>query len=285
MIAPPLCIYHANCDDGFGAAWALRKALPQAEFHAAHYQTLPPDVTGREVYLVDFSYKLPVMQDILEKAREVTVLDHHKTAEADLRTLMLGKRVAGVFDMDKSGAVLTWEWFHRDKPLPILLKYIQDRDLWRKELPRCDEIIAWLRSYPHDFDLWDTIAAHMDDVRARSNAMVEGEAILRAYRRQINQPLRHAHTLDTGVFKCQAAHTTIHFSEVAEELAGPDGVGAAYFMLDGGKYVQLSLRSQPNGPDVSEMAKEFGGGGHEHAAGFKVPIVLFKLWVDTADVG
>jgi nanoRNase/pAp phosphatase (c-di-AMP/oligoRNAs hydrolase) len=30
-----------------------------------------------------------------------------------------------------------------------------------------------------------------------------------------------------------------------------------------------SLRSRDDGPDVSEIAKRFGGGGHEHAAGFR----------------
>ena len=48
-----LCIYHGNCADGFGAAWAVRKRFPQAEFYAGTYQDAPPDVTGRDVVLVE----------------------------------------------------------------------------------------------------------------------------------------------------------------------------------------------------------------------------------------
>ena len=38
-----LCIYHKDCTDGFGAAWAVRHALGQdnVEFHAASYDVAP----------------------------------------------------------------------------------------------------------------------------------------------------------------------------------------------------------------------------------------------------
>ena len=272
---PPLCIYHANCDDGFGAAWVLHAALSDAEFHAAHYQTPPPDVTDRDVYLVDFSYKLPVLQEMLGKAESITILDHHKTAEEDLRTVLMGKHAAGVFDMDRSGAMITWDWFFPEQAPPLLLRYIQDRDLWHKNLPHCDAVIAWLRSYPQSFDMWAALA---DKLEVNFDGVVkEGNAILRSHEAQRQQALRHAHDLDTGVFTCRATHTTIHFSEVATELAGPDGVGAAYFMIDGGKSVVFSLRSQETGPDVSEIAKRFGGGGHKHAAGFKISAPNFGM--------
>ena len=62
-MAGPLCIYHGYCDDGFGAAWALTRAVPNAELYPGVYQKDPPweFIQGREVYLVDFSYKRPVM--------------------------------------------------------------------------------------------------------------------------------------------------------------------------------------------------------------------------------
>jgi hypothetical protein len=45
---------------------------------------------------------------------------------------------------------------------------------------------------------------------------------------------------------------------------------AACFWIDG-KEIAFSLRSAPDGLDVSEIAKRFGGGGHKHAAAFKLP--------------
>ena len=67
-----LCIYHGNCADGFGAACVVRHALgPQVTFHAGHYGAPPPDVTGKHVILVDFSYP----RDVLRRVRQVMAPD------------------------------------------------------------------------------------------------------------------------------------------------------------------------------------------------------------------
>ena len=63
----PLCIYHGNCADGFTSAWIVRAYFLQrrikVDFHAGIYQDPPPDVAGRDVLLVDFSYKQAVLHD------------------------------------------------------------------------------------------------------------------------------------------------------------------------------------------------------------------------------
>ena len=79
-----MCIYHGNCADGFGAAWVVRKALGEIDFHPGKYQEPPPDVTGKDVVMVDFSYKRPVLLEMAEKANSILILDHHKTAAEDL---------------------------------------------------------------------------------------------------------------------------------------------------------------------------------------------------------
>ena len=99
-----LCIYHGNCADGFTSAWVVRKALGDIEFHAGVYQTAPPDVKGKDVYLVDFSYKRDVLEALRDSAKSVTVLDHHKSAMADLEGL---EGVKQVFDMERSDSLET----------------------------------------------------------------------------------------------------------------------------------------------------------------------------------
>ena len=80
-----LCIYHGNCADGFGAAWVVRKALgDDVEFFPGVYQSEPPDVTGRDVVMVDFSYKRDVLLDMAAEADSIVIIDHHKTAQEDL---------------------------------------------------------------------------------------------------------------------------------------------------------------------------------------------------------
>lgn len=44
----PLCIYHGNCADGFGAAWVFKNyADREHDFHAGVYQAPPPDCADR----------------------------------------------------------------------------------------------------------------------------------------------------------------------------------------------------------------------------------------------
>ena len=55
-----LVIYHAECLDGFTAAWAASLALgrgPDVEyFPAKRGSSVRPDCAGKEVYILDFSY-------------------------------------------------------------------------------------------------------------------------------------------------------------------------------------------------------------------------------------
>lgn len=151
-----LCIYHGNCQDGFAAAWAVHYALgDNVEFHPGVYQDAPPDVAGRDIIMVDFSYKRPVLEAMALTARSILVIDHHKSAEEDLAPFKVelcgGARfhwspdmegmwrdlaelgrppIIAYFDMERSGAGMAWDCFSPDER-PPLINHIEDRDLWR----------------------------------------------------------------------------------------------------------------------------------------------------------
>ena len=278
----PLCIYHGYCDDGFAAAWVVRCATGAAlfDFYPGVYQREPPDVTGRHVLLVDFSYKRPVLLEMAAKARSVVILDHHKTAAEDLsgfrepapfnewdrdhNPLVEGDAapVAALFDMARSGAGLTWDFFFSGKPRPGFIDYIEDRDLWRKALPGGDEFTIALRSYPQDFEVWD------DLVKAGPAALIaEGKSVQRYYRIRVEELKRSAYESTIAGYPCWITNAPYFAaSEVAGELAEKTGFGACYFEVEKGRF-QYSLRSRGDF-DVSGIAKTFGGGGHRGAAGF-----------------
>ena len=114
-----LCIYHGNCPDGFGAAWAVRHALGDGvEFYKGIHEQSPPNVRGMDVLLVDFSYKKDVLENMLKTAVSITILDHHISAEKELADLLSSGKVNGLFDMNKSGAMLAWEWFNPGTAAP-----------------------------------------------------------------------------------------------------------------------------------------------------------------------
>lgn len=284
----PLVIYHANCWDGFCAAWVARKALGDIEAVPAQYGQPPPVVAGREVYILDFSYSRPIMREVLASAHAVVVLDHHTTAKEDLDGIVdefiqrpdliatdliansrgsLSPRVW--FDMTKSGGRLAWEHFAylggwQGMSAPWLVDYTEDRDLWRHALEDSQAINAALRSYPLDFDLWDELAKqHPTDLTR------EGEAIRRREEQIVRDHVRNARVENfDGTWTIPIVNATTMFSEIAGELAKGFPFAACYFDRQDGKR-QWSLRSSPDGVDVSAIAKAHGGGGHVHAAGFE----------------
>jgi oligoribonuclease NrnB/cAMP/cGMP phosphodiesterase (DHH superfamily) len=271
----PLVIYHGGCWDGFCAAWIAKKALGDIDVIPAYYGQPAPDVTDRVVYILDFSYPRDVMDRLMTVARRTVVLDHHKTAEAALDGLHMPECGMDVwFDMNKSGGRMAWEWFSIMQPgffsgphqprAPWLVDYTEDRDLWRHALEGTQEINAALRSYPLDFDLWDQFA----EKDPRSTFYYEGAAIRRAERQVVDNHLKHAREIEMSGHRVLSVNATVLFSEIDGELAKGRPFGACYFDRQDGKR-QWSLRSDENGVDVSAIAKQRGGGGHTHAAGFE----------------
>lgn len=266
-----LCIYHGNCADGFGAAWVVKKALGEIEFYPGKYQETPPDVTGKDVVMVDFSYKRPVLLEMAAKANSILILDHHKSAAEDL--IDLPANVIAKFDMEHSGAMLTWNHFFPDQTPPPLLLHIEDRDLWRFALQNTRQIQANVFSYPYDFQVWDKLMA-----TELSTLVAEGEAIERKHFKDINELLNvTVREMIIGGYTVPVANLPYTFSsDAGHKLAKGKPFAACYWDTSKGRI--FSLRSNDEGVDVSEIAKQYGGGGHRNAAGFEVNFVIAQTF-------
>jgi uncharacterized protein len=265
-MAIPIVIYHGNCQDGFTAAWAIWKKFPDWEFYPGKYQESPPDVTGRDVFFVDFSYKRPVILEMAAKANSITILDHHASAEKDL--VDLPENVFVLFDMNRSGSRITWEFFHNGEMIPVLVKRVEDRDLWRFHYPDTKAISSALFAEEYNFETWNIWADKLEkDVQW---AVDSGEAILRKQAKDINELLQNKFRMTLGGTEVWVANLPYTLCSDAGHILAQDEPFGATFYLDG-KSAIFSLRSTEDGIDVSEIAKLYGGGGHKHAAGFKVP--------------
>jgi len=277
---PPLVVYHSPCLDGYTAAWAAWLKYPDAEFHPGVYGEPPPDVTDRDVYLLDFSYKRAVMLALMETAHRIVILDHHKSAEADLAGLdelpHCKANVYVYFDMDKSGARLAWEYFHSKETVPLLVRYVEDRDLWRFALQSSREVNAVLFSYDYDFATWNVLCARIERAAGFASLHDEGEAILRKQDKDVRELV--AKTRHTATFTrmneaepavVPAINLPYVFASDAGNLLAEGAPFAAVYYYDG-KAWNFSLRSKEGCADVSEIASLYGGGGHKHAAGFRV---------------
>ena len=269
-------IYHADCVDGFTAAWcARRKFGDTAEYVPAKYGDTPPDVHGANVYVLDFSYPRDVLIGMNVRANTLRVLDHHKTAQAALAGLPFCE-----FDMECSGARMAWDHFaFGPERVPGLVRYVEDRDLWRWALPFSKEVSAMIGCAPRTFEAWGVLADRIED--EFESVASEGAAILRAQQAYCDAMVRRARTIpwdgvEVPIVNC----SPIHVSEIVGALAeqSPHGWAIGWSQGPDGKF-HYSLRSRGNGPDVSALAKRFGGGGHRGAAGFS----LGGLLVETDD--
>lgn len=262
-----LCIYHGNCYDGFTAAWAVYQHHPGASFLAATYGDEAPNVTGRDVVIVDFSYPRDVLERMHAQAKSLLVLDHHKSAEAALAGLDYA-----VFNQNRSGAGMAWDYFGGGAPCPQLVQYVEDRDLWRHALPHSREINAWIMSFSFDFNTWTQMAKTLEHQDMRQTAIAAGAALEAKHVKDCHAVIQAALTeievLGHRVPAVNAPFTMA--SDIGNILAAMPGVPFAVMYYDALMERRFSLRSTDKGLDVSEIAKHFGGGGHRNAAGFAI---------------
>jgi len=277
----PLVIYHGNCADGFSAAWCFwRKYRDGADYVAGVYQQSPPDVRGRDVYLVDFSYKRQVVELMLAEANSVTLIDHHKTAIEDLQPLFehvqtaelafgLDKRAGWFCDLNRSGATLAWDYLFPGEDRPLLLGHVEDRDLWRFKLANTREIQAFVFSHEYTFEQWDRLMS-ADQVELLKMTAA-GAAIERKHHKDVAELVGVCkRRMWIGGFEVPVASLPYTLtSDAGHLMAHGEPFAACYWDMADSRC--FSLRSTDNGLDVSEIAKQYGGGGHAKAAGFKVP--------------
>lgn len=251
-------LYHGNCYDGFGAAWATWKKLgDKAQYLPVQYGDSPPSYDGsHEIFILDFTYPRPVIEQMAARNKRVVIIDHHKSAMKALAGLK-----NTVFDLDKSAAVLAWEYFFPGVETPRLLQYIQDYDLWKFELPNSKEVSLALTAYPMDFKVWDGLDP--DELAE------DGRPQLRLRAQLVQMMCAEAKLVRFEGHEVPVVNATAYGSEVGEELLKrfPNSPFAlSYYDRAGQRH--WSLRSRPDF-DVSLVARKYGGGGHQQAAGFE----------------
>lgn len=277
-----MIVYHSPCLDGWTAAWVASKFNPQPndEYIPAKYGDLPPDVRGKDVLIVDFSYPREVMQKLHAEAKSLVVLDHHKSAEAACDGLDFCQ-----FDMTRSGAGMAWDFLFAGKPRPALVNYIEDRDLWKFALPGSRAASAYISSWEMTKENWDHLEEDFD-AHFNYTVVTQGRAILRFEEQKTRQIAAEARTrfipygsVGEG-YNIFSVNCPYQFASQVGELLYTEHPElpfvATYFDRGDGKQ-QWSLRSSKDGVDVSEVAKEYGGGGHAHAAGFVLSQVV-PMW-------
>jgi oligoribonuclease NrnB/cAMP/cGMP phosphodiesterase (DHH superfamily) len=258
-----LVIYHADCTDGFGAAYSAWKLLGnRSEYHACKHGTPPPDVKGKNVVILDFSFDNATTKKMIEESGSLLVIDHHKSAMVELHDISNTH-----FDMTKSGAMLSWEFFHPGKEPPKFIKYIQDRDLWSWELEYSKEFSAAFDMVPFEFEEFEKF----EDDSVFDDACKRGSYILAYSKTVVKKVCEKASKRKLDNKDVLVVNSSHWMSEIGARLAPDCDFAMIWYWDHESKETKVSLRAFHETTDVSEIAKKFGGGGHKKAAGFQLP--------------
>jgi len=283
---PLIVFYHGNCPDGWCSAFLIKLLWDKdAELRPCVYGTPPPspaDIEGRRVMVLDFTWPRHIVQGLNFVSKSLVILDHHKSAEQELAGLDYAH-----FDMTKSGAMLTYEWIQAQSAIavgmPWYVRYVQDRDLWKFELPESRAINAWIMAQPQTYDAWGAFPGSPETV------VPLGRSILQHIAHYMEKVAAQAVELPKAmngplhrrkVMVVNAAYPNI--SDVLGYLCDKGADVAMGWFVRGDGLVQFSLTSHGD-VDVSEIARAFGGGGHKRAAGFELtrPAAVQLLGLNT----
>lgn len=284
--------------DGFAAAYAAwLKFGSEAEYQAVDRGDEAPDTRGVDrLFVLDFNYPRDTMLLLAQRSRDIVLLDHHASAKEELYDLPFCK-----FDLTKSAAVIAWEYFHPEESVPMFYGYVQDADLYQWRLPMSREAHLAVESYDRDFGTWASISGILMPQRdfgveslCLEQLIRDGTVIARFADRQIKQTLDHARcgtfivndeavtknriiTFDPdapsdgdGIYQVPVVNASVLTSDVCHQLLNkhPQAKFAAAYHDTKHGLRKWGLRSRGDF-DVSQVCKQFGGGGHKSAGGFK----------------
>ena len=270
----PLVLYHGKgCPDGFAsalAAWLFYGG--KAEFVGLDHGDVRsvadlPALSGRAVYILDFSFGPDILRGIDERAAKLVLLDHHKSAAEHLSGFVC--RCGGVhFDMTKSGARLAWEYFLPERTMPDLVRFVEDRDIWTWQYPQSAAYLAALDMEPFDFVRWSALADM--DAEQREHFMARGQAMDAQFRKLAADIAQSAQPIVfNGVQGLMVNAPGIFHSLVGDILSQQSGSFALMWVVNQKGVVKAGLRSQRNF-DCIALARSMDGGGHAQACGFKM---------------
>ena len=199
---------------------------------------------------------------MIESAADLIIIDHHKSAMVELHDISNTQ-----FDMTKSGAILSWEFFHPGKEAPKFIQYIQDRDLWKWELSYSKEFSAAFDMVPFEFEEFEKF----EDDSVFDDAVKRGSYILAYSKTVIKKVCDKASSRKMDGKSVMVVNSSHWMSEIGAKLAPDCDFAMIWYYDHVDRIIKVSLRSFHDAIDVCEIAKRYGGGGHRKAAGFQLP--------------
>ena len=280
-----LIVAHKNCMDGLAAATMtaayfdlLKKAYVVYFINYGESTESLYISQASDIIFVDFSLSREEMISMCNIYNSVTVLDHHKTAKANLEglTTQFPDIYSEIFDMERSGAMIVYDHFIKGTELEEnydkqLIEYIQDRDLWQWKLPNSEKVNEGLR---HVVEM-NNIKSFNDTCECLTpfNLANRGSTLIEAKEKYVKQVIQCTKSIVLQDTEFECINSTIHISEVGNAICNKYHKPAAVYQISSdGTKVWWSLRSLDSLLDASIIAKAMSGGGHRNACGFETTL-------------
>ncbi len=267
-------IYHGDCPDGFGGAWAAWKKFgAKAAYLPARDRSAPPvPLKNKIVYAIDYTYDAPIIKKLLKDNIRVTAIDHH-VSQADATKLTENY----LYDVKHSGAVLAWQYFHPGKKMPMLLRYVEDRDIWKWTVPHSREMLTLVDLAPFEFKSWSQLAKDIDDPRTHAMYLKKGTLLELHYRSLYEKLLSSAEPVKFAGYRVFALNCPYYFADDLGHVLALKTRSFSLLWNESSGRIRCSLRSAGT-IDVGKIAKKYGGGGHRQASGFSFPVGKKTPW-------
>jgi oligoribonuclease NrnB/cAMP/cGMP phosphodiesterase (DHH superfamily) len=274
-------IYHKDCNDGFGAAWAhwyWNTNKETTEYIPMQYgEEIPISINEKStVYFLDFCPNEDNLVSLLLKVEHVYIVDHHKTALYALDLVEHFHNLTSIINVNYSGAILSWNVFRKgNKEAPYFLQLIQDRDLWLFTFKDTKPFHQALLTITKEFEVWSdlVIESNVQELVAKGISILQYQhTILYSLLKDIS--IGSIQQEPVVFSNCPPILSSDMANVIFTEYSKAQ-VACLFYVTD--NYVKYSLRNNTKKEkgewiDVSKIAKEYGGGGHASAAGFSLHI-------------
>ena len=284
------CFYHKCCSDGTASAWCVKQKIENVHLIAINPADTNIDfkyINNKSVIFVDVCADKQILIKICEKAKDVIILDHHKTNKSLIDSLSHIDNLKIIFDIDKAGCQIAWDYFNEGIIRPWFIDYIADRDLWKWELENSKLITSALYSLKYiTIDGLNNLFSNLDKQDEIINQeLIPYAKVIEKYENELIEKSVNSATEVEMIRNDSDIKYTIWLGTITSHLRSELGNQLSLTKFKNGKAPDfsaiwnydyesdewyISLRGVNDKFDLSEIAKSFGGGGHKKAAGFKI---------------
>ena len=267
----PLLIYDRDTD-GFVSYLLLKRFQPHAigvinkggsrsvgKQYLDSIEANKPDI----IFTLDMA---TVEQEFIDACScPVVVIDHHVSAADAVKVA-----TDHLYDNSHSGATLAWVYFHKDKKMPQLLRYIEDRDLWRFSIPDTTTVCASVDLYDYSFKNWDKLARELEEPEMRERHILQGRIVAK-YEKKVSEMLvdHNAQLVDFEGYQIYCVNAPHVFASLIGSILCNKKPPIGIIWSENHDGIAVSLRSDGS-VDVSKIAEKYGGGGHKSSSGFSI---------------